>query len=117
MHELSLATALAEQALEIALQNNINKVSTIKIAVGEISGVQPEALLFCFPEVCKGSALEQTDLKIEMIPALIHCSQCSSDSIPEDKWILMCKNCDSMDVKLMTGKEFRIIEISGGSDV
>jgi len=111
MHEISLVTALVEQVEVLAKQQGFNKVKSIKLAVGDISGVNSEALLFCFPEVVKGSVLESAEIAIDSIPSVIHCSDCNSDSVPDDRWVLICKHCGSMNVRVRSGKEFKISEL------
>lgn len=111
MHEISLVTALMEQVEDLAKQQDFTMIKHIKLAVGEISGVNSEALLFCFPEVVKGSILSSAELIVDSIPAIIYCSICRSDSTPTDRWALICENCGSMDIRVKSGKEFKIIEL------
>ena len=111
MHEISLVTALVEQVEDLAKQQDFTAVKLIKLAVGDISGVNSEALLFCFPEVVKGSVLTSAELKIDSIPAIIYCSSCNSESVPTDRWALICEHCGATAVRVKSGKEFKIIEL------
>jgi hydrogenase nickel incorporation protein HypA/HybF len=65
MHELSLALDLADRALEIAQRENALSIRALKVLIGQQSGVDEEALRFAFPEVTKGTPLEQAELKIQ----------------------------------------------------
>ena len=67
MHELSLATALVEQVAEIAVREKFDRVVKIHLELGELSGVDRHCFEFCFPEVCKGSVLEEAQLVLDFV--------------------------------------------------
>lgn len=48
MHELGLATAVLDSAIEVGLQNNATKIKVINVNVGEKAAVIPEAFKAAF---------------------------------------------------------------------
>ncbi len=60
MHELALADGIL-QIVEAAAANpdsGFKRVKTVFIELGESACVEPEALLFCFDEMTRGSVAE-----------------------------------------------------------
>ena len=54
MHELSLMEALRDQALAAARGEGVRRIALIRLRVGELAGVEVEALRFAFPVVMAG---------------------------------------------------------------
>ncbi len=65
MHELSIALSLVDLASEKALAIGPVRVDTVFVRIGPLSGVVKDALLFCFDEAARGSAIEGARLEIE----------------------------------------------------
>jgi hydrogenase nickel incorporation protein HypA/HybF len=111
MHEVSLVSALVDQIEGTAITQNFQRVLEIRLGIGELSGVEPECLAFCFPEVTRSTILEGARLVTETIPADCVCRKCGMNSRPEDLVALACGHCLSGDVKIRQGREFRVIEL------
>ncbi len=116
MHEVSLVAALIDQVNDAARQHRFEKISQIRLGVGGISGVDIDALLFCYPEITRGTILDHAVLNIEAIPAVLACNHCLEDSTPEDKWIMICNHCGSREVRVKSGREFKIIDLTVTDD-
>jgi len=112
MHEVSLVVSLIDQIEDLSKKENFTKVQSLRLSIGAFSGVNAEAIEFCFSEVVKGSLLEGAELTIEKIPLKIHCQKCLKNSILEEIWDLSCPHCLASDVVILTGKEFRIVDCS-----
>ncbi len=76
MHELSIAYSLLEQVLELNHANNGKRVEKITVQVGELTGIVPQYLEFCFIELAKNSAAQEAGLLIEKTLANLICSFC-----------------------------------------
>ncbi len=111
MHEVSLVSALVDQIEETATTRNFQRVLEIRLGIGELSGVEPECLAFCFPEVTRFTILDGARLVTEMIPAECVCRKCGKDSSPADPAALFCEHCLSGDVEIRRGREFRVIDL------
>ena len=79
MHELSLMTNAMGQVLEIARRNEASRIHRIRLRVGALSGVVPEALEFAFETLKRGTPAENGALEIERVPATFHCDGCGKD--------------------------------------
>ncbi|GAA3028408.1 hydrogenase maturation nickel metallochaperone HypA [Streptomyces olivoverticillatus] len=111
MHELSIATAIVERAAELARRHGLGPVAAVRLRVGELAGVVPDALRFSFEVAREGTALDAARLDVEEIPARAHCATCESDfavGIPPFLW---CPTCDRPSTRLLSGRELEITGI------
>jgi len=76
MHEASIALSILEKANEIAEEYRSTRINSITIALGGLSGIDSESLLFSFDAIKVGSIAEQAVLKIIEIPIEINCYDC-----------------------------------------
>ncbi len=108
MHELSII----ENTLEIALENakNAGKIHWLKMRIGEISGVVPEALHFAFDVVTKDTIAEGATLEIETVPVNCYCQKCELEFKPLDL-CYECPNCGNLHTKIITGKEIELTSL------
>ena len=63
-HELSIASNIVELVAGAAAGRRVRRVT---LEVGELSGVAPDAVAFCFPEVARGTDAEDANLEIREI--------------------------------------------------
>ncbi|MBI2522345.1 MAG: hydrogenase maturation nickel metallochaperone HypA [Bdellovibrio sp.] len=107
MHEFSLAVSVVEEAADILKKMGGKKVLALTLDIGILSGVSPEALQFCFPEVILGTCLERCRLHINQIPLLVYCPQCQREEQVEGPFPL-CPRCQEVKIEVRKGKEFNI---------
>ena len=108
VHELSIATAIVEQADEVARSHGTGTVSAVNVRVGELSGVVPAALTFAFEVARTGTALEAADLHVEEVAAIAYCGPCAREfavGVPPMFW---CPRCDMPSQGLRSGRELEI---------
>ena len=111
MHELSMMSALVEQVEALALKEQFEKVREIRLSVGTLSGVDPSCLEFCFSEASEDSVLNGAKLIIEPVEIELVCRACGETSYPEDPSQLICSKCQSNQIHIRKGREFKIKEI------
>ena len=76
VHELSFAQSVVEIVLESLPTVGSGRVSSIRIKVGELTGVDFESLRFGFEVATRDTPLQGSRLEIQRVPVVIHCSQC-----------------------------------------
>ena len=112
MHELSVMMEVVKTVEEEARKNNVTKIKTLTLQVGEISSVVPEYIKDCYEAAFKQTMLEGAALEIEVIHAEAKCAECGNVfNIKKTKAI--CPFCGSREAGLITGREFMIKEASG----
>ena len=117
MHETSIALAVVEQIARRAEQDGHAGVRAVTLRVGELSGVVPQALEFCFAQACEGTVVRGAALSIEAITALARCGACPARwpvGMPPD---LNCPSCGAAAAHLISGRELEIaaVEWSGAA--
>lgn len=83
MHELSIAASIVESVLEFVESRHINGVQKVRLAVGELTCVQAEQLKFCYESVAKQTAIGDSTLEIEQVPARVECEHCGYGGPPK----------------------------------
>ena len=63
MHELSLMEAVRDQALAAAHADGAIRITVISLRVGELAGVEVEALRFAFPVAMAGTIAAGAELR------------------------------------------------------
>ena len=83
MHELSIAATVMEEVLGFAVGRGVSKVIRVRLAIGELTCVQPEQLKFCYESVTRETPLAGSELEIEAVPARVTCSRCGYEGPPK----------------------------------
>ena len=106
MHELGITQQVVEAVVAHA---NGSTVKRIRLEIGKLTAVMPEAIRFCFDVCAEGTPVEGAELEIVEIPGLGRCRRCGSD-VPLDRAFGRCA-CGSSDLDWIAGEELRILEM------
>ena len=109
MHELSIASALVDQLTELALREHAERVLSVTIAVGCLSGVDPEALKMAFPLAADGSSSADATLITRWMPARLRCRRCKRETV-SDEPVFQCEHCGAQELDLTAGRELHLVE-------
>lgn len=111
MHEVTILVELIKTVEAAAVENNIDEIDTIVVQIGEMSSIVPRYMREYFPNAAEGTLLEDSKLKIEMIPANGLCHNCNKVfKVVKNKG--KCPYCSSADDwELLSGMEFILKEI------
>lgn len=110
MHELSLAAAMVQQVQAIMAEEGVQTVTSISIAIGALSGVEPDSLAFCFPLLTEQTALKGAKLCMDIIPVRVRCHACDEESCPA-LYVMICGHCGTNRVEVVAGREFNIVSL------
>jgi hydrogenase nickel incorporation protein HypA/HybF len=113
MHELALCQAIADTVSQRAEGQMVTRV---EVRIGHFRQVVPDSLLFSWELLTSGTRLDGCELAIDHVPAVIDCQTCGQQSTL-DLPILLCRSCESTDVKLVSGEEFLIASIDRTREV
>ncbi|MFJ3631408.1 hydrogenase maturation nickel metallochaperone HypA [Streptomyces sp. NPDC090112] len=112
MHEMSIAMAVVGQVEEAARAGGADAVTAVRLRVGELAGVVPDALAFCFELACAGTVLEGARLTTETVAGRARCRSCPGTwgvGMPPE---LCCPGCGrATDVELLSGRELEILSV------
>ena len=107
MHELSICNAIAITAEKHA---EGRPVSQVKVRIGHLRQVVPDALQFSWEVVSSSTDLKDAELVIEQVPAVVECLACTARTTLEMP-ILACGACGGFDVELLSGEELLVVSI------
>ncbi|HWQ61845.1 MAG TPA: hydrogenase maturation nickel metallochaperone HypA [Negativicutes bacterium] len=107
MHEMAIAQGILDIVLEAASQNDAATVLCIKLQVGEMTEVEPEALTFCFAALAAGTAAAGARLDVEVTPLVGRCRDCGREFRVE-QFRFLCPACGSAGVEIVSGRELRV---------
>lgn len=108
MHELSLCQAIAGVVKPHAAGR---RVDVVRVQVGALRQVVPDALSFCWTLVRDFEGMEQAELELELVAAAVTCRSCGADSEIASRFSVACPACGSTDVEVTHGEEFMVTSI------
>lgn len=85
MHEMALCLGIIEIVEEEARRRSISQVRSIRLEIGALSHVAPEAIKFCFTAVATRTVADGAVLKIIEVPGMAWCMACFEE----------CRNCSA----------------------
>lgn len=107
MHELSLAENMLELIEAVRERESFVRVRAVRMEIGRLSCVDPEALRFAFGSVSGGSCAEAAELDIEPVEGWGACPACGCESDIESL-VEPCPECDFVPMRVMRGTEMRL---------
>ena len=111
MHELGTIYYVIDTVEKLMVENNLTKVASITLEVGEVSGIIPEYLMDFWQYAReKAEHFKETELKIEKLEAVTYCQDCRKTYLTT-MYKKICPYCGSENTFLVTGNEYNIKEI------
>ncbi|OIJ65261.1 hydrogenase maturation nickel metallochaperone HypA [Streptomyces mangrovisoli] len=112
MHEMSIALAVIGQVEEAAERaGDVTAVRSVRLEVGELAGVVPDSLSFCFELACAGTLLEGAELLADPVPGRARCAPCAHEWAVGMPPSLTCPRCGGAAGDLLSGRELRITAV------
>jgi hydrogenase nickel incorporation protein HypA/HybF len=106
VHELAITQSVVDAVTE---RTGTARVATVRVRVGRLAGVVPDAMRFCFELVTSGTALDGAVLEIDQPEGRGRCRTCGADFVLADL-ILLCA-CGSADVEVLAGRELAVASV------
>ena len=107
MHEISIAISIVERVTEEADGRGGLSVKAVHLCLGMLSGVDEQALQFCYQAACDGTFLEGSELVIEMVPVTTFCPNCRTECRILPMQDLACRRCMSS-TQILRGHELEV---------
>lgn len=110
MHEMSITRSILEIVDKELAKHGVTSLKSLKVRIGVLTAVEPEALRFCFEACLEGTPHEGALLEIEDVPLLGRCVDCSAEFRME--YILQaCPECEGVSVAKTNGHELDIVSM------
>ena len=110
MHEMSIADSILDIAVAAAEKEGARKIVRINVVAGELRGIVPLQLSFCFDILAEGTIAKDADLNVEINPVRGRCRECAEAFIVED-YLYQCPRCGSRDIETVGGTELLVSDI------
>ena len=107
MHELSIANSILEAVRKEHERLNGARVTKVGVRIGELAGVDPDALSFGFEVLVKDTDLEPLALAIESVARRHQCSHCRQIFAVQD-YRVDCPACGSTETRCIGGDELEL---------
>jgi hydrogenase nickel incorporation protein HypA/HybF len=107
MHEVAIAEEIKNVVIQKLNENKGKKVKAIKLLIGEMTSIVPEALKFALDVVSKDTPMANASIHIKVLKAKALCRNCSKKFKIND-YNFICPACHSFDVEIRQGREMII---------
>lgn len=104
MHEYSLVRGLLSQIEELRRQHDACLVLSLRLIVGEFSGVEADLLQSAFQDLSKGTPAEAASIDIVTTELTAECHNCGNH-FTVDRFQFVCPQCQSTKVSIERGDE------------
>ncbi len=97
-------------ALAQARKAGAGRVLAVRLRIGALSGVVPEALEFAFEALTSGTIAEGAQLAIDHVPARYWCGTCNRE-FQSDTMFADCPDCQQPSGDLRAGREMELASV------
>ena len=111
MHELSIVINILDTVEETAISHNAKVVHEIELEIGELSGIEFDALEFAIKHAPKSSLLENVKFNILRIKPVAKCQVCYHE-FETNEYASNCPKCNSFKTEIIKGNELKIKSFS-----
>ncbi len=110
MHELTMAAGILDIVQQNVAAADARRVRAVRVRVGDMAGVVPDSLEFCFEAIVADTPYAAAFLAIDRVPALATCGECgclTELARPE----LVCPACGAIGLALQSGEELQVVDV------
>lgn len=110
MHEMALCESVLEALEENARREGYRKVTLVRLEIGALAAVEPEAMRFGFDAVMRGTLADGAVLEIIERPGQAWCMACACTVAVRQRFD-PCPGCGGYQLQVTGGEELRIKEL------
>ena len=110
MHELGIAEEILALVRRYVSDSDAALVRTVRVRVGELAGVLPDSLEFCFSAVVAGTPWQAATLVIEPVPARARCEACG-EVCRTGRPGAGCPECGAPRLTMVSGHELQVASV------
>lgn len=116
MHEIGIANSVLECVHTEAQRFPGRHIYKVGIRIGELAGVDPEAMRFCFEALVRGTDFEPLSLDVDFRPRRYECHTCGQSFVSQFE-DLTCPHCGGVDSQFIEGDELELayLEVEDGA--
>lgn len=107
MHELGIASSILECVQTEAQRRPGSRISKVGVRIGELSGVDVDALQFGFEMIVKDTDWEHLVLALEHVPRMQRCPACRHE-FRMTEYDPQCPKCGEFKTECISGEDLDI---------
>ena len=110
MHEMSLCQGVLQVIQDYARKDGFSRVKTVWLEIGELAGVEIDAMRFSFDAVMNDTLADRSRLEIIELAGSAWCLPCEKNVRIRRRYD-ECPDCGSYQLQITGGDEMRIKEL------
>ncbi len=111
MHEMAIAQSIVDVVEARADEHHAAHVKSVRLQVGEASGIVADSLTFSFEMLASlDPLLTGAQLLIDSVPHRAYCRACASE-FSVVNFVAQCPACEGWDTQVISGTELQILEM------
>jgi hydrogenase nickel incorporation protein HypA/HybF len=108
MHELSIALSIVDRALQESRARGGARIEAVFLRIGQLSGVDADALRFSFGIACDQAEVAGCRLEINEVPVSMDCPNCGAETRTVSVQQLCCSECGTPALEIIHGRELEL---------
>ncbi|MFH0862415.1 MAG: hydrogenase maturation nickel metallochaperone HypA [Candidatus Altiarchaeota archaeon] len=113
MHELAATMGMIEIVRSECEKGGIKAPHDICLELGQLTPYVKECVAFYFETLRDDEGWPKARLHIKVVKGMVKCRRCGKKGSLKDGILLYCTKCESTDVEIIRGREFKIAKITG----
>jgi hydrogenase nickel incorporation protein HypA/HybF len=110
VHELAVCQGLIAEVERVARAHRSHAVQRVRVAVGALSGVEPELLARAFDIARAGTLAARAQLDLDVLPVRVACTDCGDEAgVAPNR--LLCPACGSWRVRVVGGDDMLLMQV------
>ena len=110
MHEASIMQCVFDLAFAQLPDDSAARIDRLRLRVGALAGVVPEALVFAFEAMKPETPAAHAELEIEQVRARLVCRSCRTEFEPEC-FPGPCPGCGEWAAEIRQGQELDLVSV------
>jgi hydrogenase nickel incorporation protein HypA/HybF len=86
------------------------RIVRLRLRIGDLAGVVPEALTFAFEAMKADTPAAEAEMEVERVPARLACRDCRCEFEPES-FPAACPECGGWTVDVLRGNELDLLSV------
>ena len=110
VHEMSIAQNLIDVLKEEMTKHQVKTLRSVRLNIGQMSAIVPDALSFCFQVITDGTELEGVKLLMDIVPLMGYCHACDKEFEIKD-YTFLCPTCGGTKIDTIGGQGMSVVEM------
>jgi len=112
MHELALAEEVLIIAEQQAIQHSLSTINSIKLTIGALSCVEPEALRWALEVTLENTLADHAEIQLTIAPGEGKCGGCGA-SFAVTELPAPCPQCQNWQTQILAGQDMVVQQLAG----